>query len=98
MPVPDGAGRMRMVTGAPLCSPTPQHSTAERIVCSRIKKSRCVAVTYQITPRAGKAVCGKKATLRGQMTPANHQRKPYGSADNHLRASDLRRVRVTISG
>jgi hypothetical protein len=37
MPVPDGAGRMRMETGAPLCSPTPLHSTAERIVSSWVK-------------------------------------------------------------
>jgi len=28
---------MRMETGAPLCSPTPLHSTAERIVCSWVK-------------------------------------------------------------
>jgi hypothetical protein len=34
MPVPDGAGSMRMDTGAPLCRPTPLHSTMERIVCS----------------------------------------------------------------
>jgi hypothetical protein len=27
-----------METGAPLCSPTPLHSTAERIVCSGVKK------------------------------------------------------------
>jgi hypothetical protein len=36
--VPDGAGRMRMETGAPLCKPTPLHSTAERIVCSGVKR------------------------------------------------------------
>jgi hypothetical protein len=34
MPVPEGAGSKRIETGAPLCSPTPAHSTAERIVCS----------------------------------------------------------------
>jgi hypothetical protein len=37
MPVSDGAGRMRKETGAPLCSPTPLHSTADRIVCSWVK-------------------------------------------------------------
>jgi hypothetical protein len=32
--VPDAAGSMRIATGAPLCKPTPLHSTAARIVCS----------------------------------------------------------------
>jgi len=34
IPMPDGAGSMRIETGAPLCRPMPLHSTAERIVCS----------------------------------------------------------------
>src|SRR5438132_6747819 len=36
-PVPAGAGRIRSLTGAPLCRPTPEHSTAFRIVCSNAK-------------------------------------------------------------
>jgi len=31
---------MRIDTGAPLCNPTPLHSTAERIVCSKVKTNR----------------------------------------------------------
>jgi hypothetical protein len=35
IPVPAWAGTMRSVTGAPLCRPTPVHSAAARIVCSK---------------------------------------------------------------
>src|SRR6202008_1586612 len=48
MPVPDGAGNMRIDTGAPLCRPTPLQDAAARIVCScvktegiRIRLTRC---------------------------------------------------------
>jgi hypothetical protein len=37
-PDPAGAGRIRKLTGAPLCSPTPLHSIGVRIVCSFIKQ------------------------------------------------------------
>src|SRR5260221_3761882 len=37
MPVPAGAGRIRRFTGAPLWSPTPEHPTAIRTVCSNGK-------------------------------------------------------------
>ena len=35
MPDPAGAGRRRMVTGAPECSPTPVNSSGAAMVCSR---------------------------------------------------------------
>src|SRR5215469_8296529 len=39
IPVPAAAGRIRSVTEAPLCSPTPRHSTGIRIVCSKLKRN-----------------------------------------------------------
>ena len=35
---------MRMFTGTPLCRPTPEHSTAARIVCSNLTNG---SVTYE---------------------------------------------------
>src|SRR5512140_1289635 len=37
IPVPAGAGRILRVTLAPLCKPTPLHSTGARTVCSNGK-------------------------------------------------------------
>jgi len=38
---------MRIETGAPLCSPTPLHSTEERIVCSGIKSDLIFSLETQ---------------------------------------------------
>jgi hypothetical protein len=56
---------MRIATGAPLCRPMPLHSTAERIVCSGVKKEITLAngVDYA---RVQKVVCGKKATVNNE--------------------------------
>lgn len=52
-----------METDAPLCKPMPEHSTVERIVCSRIKtQTRCEYLGYIVARNSG---CGKKATVRG---------------------------------
>jgi len=70
MPVPEGAGRMRIATGAPLCRPMPLHSTAERIVCSGVKnETRLGGVNGLEYGLPRKSVCGKKATLRGGRSP-----------------------------
>src|SRR5260370_35712364 len=36
-PVPAGAGKIRRLTGAPLCKPTPRQPTGVRTVCSKGK-------------------------------------------------------------
>jgi hypothetical protein len=75
--VPDGAGRIRRETGAPLCKPTPLQSTAERIVCSWVKKeSGNVPVNPLDYAHVNKTVCGKTATVRG-------------AAGNHAKLVDL---------
>src|SRR5271163_2630911 len=65
IPLPGGAGRMRIETGAPLWSPTPLHSTAERTVCSCVKRGVYVLLNKEITTPGESSSVVKKPQCSG---------------------------------
>jgi hypothetical protein len=68
------------LTGAPLCRPTPRHSTADRIVCSNGKLApEYLLEDEQITPAVANDGCGKITTMRGKK--ASSHRVIWSSGD-----------------